>query len=436
MYPVIAALHALLFARKKFRGTLALFIPAAIFSAIHYFFIPKTPGDYYAIIFDQRLPQTFFRYFSLSLGPVDLGRWVRHAHRPAVIGIWLMAIAVLLFSIGRLRRREYLPLFCAGWFLILIAPVLPLPNHVFDYYVTLPELGLAWLGGWAIASGLRAGAALRVVTIGLGALYLGGSALAIDGSTGWFYDHSIRVRTLVLGLQDAARRYPNDEFLLSGVDNDLFRDGVEDNPFRLLNLKEVYLIPDSEGTIRAREDLGGITPWVSSPQSALHAIERGHARVYQISADELRDITAAYGTILSADPRATRIDFVDAGDPSYAEQLGPTWYAAEQGLRWMPKAATVRMTGPATAAAKLYVTGYVPPAIVAAGPLRLTFRAAGEKIGDGTVSTDGRFAFEFPLPAALAGEKEMEVAIEASRVVRPATDPRDFGAAFGTFAIR
>ena len=436
MYPAIALLHAILFARKKWMDTLPLFIPAAIFAGIHYFFIPKQTTGLYAILFDHRLPQTFLYYFSLALGPVDLGNVVRHAHRPAVIGVALIGIALFIFSIGRLRRGEWAPLFFVGWFLILIAPVLPVPNHIERYYLPLPQLGFAWLGGWAIAACLRSGIAVRVVTVFLAALYLAASAVDADAATRWFYDHSITVRAMVLGLQPAARAHPDSSFFLSGIDDELFTLGVQDDPFRLIGLKQVYLVPGGEARIHAREDLGGITRWVSSPQSALHAIEFGRGRVFRLSGTQLLDITRGYEQILRTDPRATRVDFVDAGDPNYAERLGPTWYKAEGGLRWMPKSATVRLSGPENVGAKLYVTGYVPPAIVAAGPVTLAFRVAGERIGDGKISTDGTFSFEFPVPASMVGRKEVEVEIEASRVLHPETDPRDFGAAFGTFAIR
>jgi len=436
MYPALAALHALLLAPKRLRSTLPLFIPAAIFGALHLLLIPKTPGGYYDFIVDGRLPRTLLLYMEWSLGPSRLDKWISHAHWPGALVTGLIAIALLLFAIDRFRRRDYAGLFFIGWFLLLIAPVLPLPNHVVDYYLPLPELGLAWLGGWAIVAGWRAGAVFREVSISLAALYLIGSAVEIDGATRFFYENSVRMRTVVLGLRDAVRANPNAVFLLAGVDNDLFRSGFEDNPFRLYGLKEVYLAPGSEKAVEARADLGGMARWSYSPQAALHAIEHGRAHVYQVLRDELKDVTHDYEIALRADPHASRVDFVDAGDASYSSQLGSTWYSSEGGLRWMPKMATIRMSGPPTASEKLYVTGYVPPPIVAAGPVTLRFSAGGGEIGTGKIEKEGPFSFQFALPAALAGQQEMEIAIEASRVLRPANDPRDFGAVFGTFAVR
>src|SRR5579875_875521 len=277
---------------------------------------------------------------------------------------------------------------------------------------------------------------LRGITIFLVAAWFAGSALAAGESARWFRDHSRAVRSLVLGLRDAAQDSPGAAYFLVDVDQTLFQLGVEDNPFRLVGLQRVYLFPGEETKIQARPELGGAARWASSPQAALHAIQQGRGRVFRVSNGQLRDMTIAYEAVLLADPRATRIDFIDAGDPSYADRLGPTWYRAEAGMRWMPGSATVRLSGPTAPGQKLYVTGYVPPAIVAGGPVTLAFSAAGEKIGEGKISRDGPFAFDFPLPSSTIGKRDLEIAIQTSRVVRPAADPRDFGAVFGTFAIR
>ena len=81
MYPALAALHAWCMARKKFLSTLPLFVPAAIFTAAHFFLIPKHPGDFYQIIVDWRMPGTLFEYVRWALAPSEAGRWIRHGRR-------------------------------------------------------------------------------------------------------------------------------------------------------------------------------------------------------------------------------------------------------------------------------------------------------------------------------------------------------------------
>ena len=71
-------------------------------------------------------------------------------------------------------------------------------------------------------------------------------------------------------------------------------------------------------------------------------IANGQARVLGVSKDGVRDITRAYQIVLHADPRATRIDALDAGDPNAAASFGPTWFppkADSVGCRNRPRSA-------------------------------------------------------------------------------------------------
>jgi hypothetical protein len=436
MYPALASLHALCFARKKLLSALPLFVPAVIFTGVHFFFIPKNPGAYYALAVDGRLPGTLFEYLKWALGPSQLGDWVRHGRRFGLITTALTGVALLAFALWRWKQRELFGVFCVGWLLLLLAPVLPLPNHMIDYYLTVPEVGLAWLGGWALVRAWNAGARGRAVALVLVAAYLGGSILEIQRYSRWYQERSEHIRTVVLGLRDAQQAHPGRAFLLQGVDNELFQSGFQDDPFRLIDIQKVYFAPGSEQGIQAREDLGGMKRWVISPSIALMTIERGQAAVFQVANDRMRDITPLYQAVLRADPRATRRDLVDVGDPFYAGQLGSTWYTAENGFRWMPRTATVTLSGPESASAKLYVTGYAPAAVVAPGPLTLQFRASGRELGSRILRSEEQFTFEFPLPPELVGQRDIEIAIEASHVVHTAADARDFGVVFGTFSIK
>ena len=159
--------------------------------------------------------------------------------------------------------------FFCGWFLFLVAPVFPLPNHVTDYYASLAELGLAWLAGWAMVIAWRAGWLTRGFAVALAAASLVGSIREDDAYTRWYYRRSIRMETLFFGLQDALRAHPGSALILHGVDNDLFQTGFQDEPFRLLGFPKVYFAPGGEAGIVAREDLGGVAPFLISPRQAL-----------------------------------------------------------------------------------------------------------------------------------------------------------------------
>ena len=438
MYPAIATLYSLCTDRKRWRTALPLWIPAAIFAAVHFFLIPKQPGSIYALSLDSRLPGNFGRYLGWTLGPSRMGGLIADEWRvPGIIVTALIGLALAAFAASRLRRGEWTVVFCFGWFVLLLAPMLGLPNHVSDYYLTLPALGLAWLGGWAIVTAWRAGIAARGAAILLTATYLAGSIAEIDAQTRWYYDHTIRIRDLVLAARDQMRSSPDSVLLLHGVDNELFQSGFQDDPFRLVGATRVYLTAESEKGIVAREDLGGIARFQIPAEQALALLERGQARVIEAGAEGARDVTRSYTAVAKSQIRSERRSFVDVGDPFYAARLGPTWYPAENGFRWMPKKASVRLPGPHDASEKLNITGFAAAPALAAGPVTLSVRAGGHDLGSTTLREPGaKFAVQFPLPADLVGQENIEITLELSKGFRPPGENRDLGMIFGTFEIR
>ena len=258
-----------------------------------------------------------------------------------------------------------------------LIPVLPLPDHVTDYYVTIPMLGFVWLCGWAIVTGWQAGGTFRAIALLLPTLYFVGSIAEVEAGTRWWHDRSIPVRNLILTMQDVEVAHPGTAFLLQGVNNELFQSAFQDGPFRLVGAQRVYFVPGSEKGIEFRADLGGIGSFLISPGQALDLLDHGEARVLDLSLGESRDVTKAVETALRADPLARRREFVDVGDPVYAPLLGPTWYPAENGYRWMPKTATVKLSGPSSPSQKLHVTGFAHSSLLAGGPVTLRFSADG-----------------------------------------------------------
>jgi hypothetical protein len=437
VYPVIAALHGLLVARKKFQTTLPLFVPAILFGILHLFVIPKSAGPYYSLTFDARLPGTLFRYLEWSLGPFRLADLTGHGQRFAIRTTIAVSVALGIFAVWRAYKREFAALFCVAWFLLFLAPVLPLPNHIQDYYVTVPILGFCWLAGWAAAAGIRSGWMGRIATIVMLGAFLYGSTREIGAYTRWYYNRSMRMRAVVLGTQQAARAHPGSAIILQGVDNELFQSGFQDDPFRLLGVQQIYFVPGGEKGIEARADLGGVSRFLASPRQELNLIDESKARVLSVATNDTHDITRAYQLLLRADPRATRIDFVDVGDRAYAENLGPEWYPGEQSFRWMPKRATVKLSAPAAASQRLFITGYAPAAVFASGPVTLRVTASGRQVGSVVIrKPDEQFSFDFPLPPDFIGQESMEVAVEADKVLRSPSDNRELGMVFGTFAIR
>lgn len=455
MYPFVAAVHALATAPSRSRlstttqaeprasasgyrllSTLPLFVPAVLFTIAHFLLILKNAGQYYNLAIDKRIPATFLYYLDAVLGPSRLGEYFGRPWRmPGIIATVAIGIALLTFLLWRVRRSQYVALFCLGWFVLFLAPVAPLPEHLTDYYLTVPLAGLAWLGGWAIVSAWHAGGTLRGLTVILAAAYFAGSIAETNAVTHWYLERSSRLRTVVFEVADVKREHPGSAVLLLGVDNPLFQSGFQDDPFRLIGVR-AYLAPGSEKTIQAREDLGGVAHYQISPAQALDLVEHGGARVLSVASAEPRDVTRAFETVLRADPLARRRDFVDVADPFYSSLLGPTWYPAEKGFRWMPKTATVKLSGPISPSQRLYVTGYAPGAVLAAGTVTLHFTAAGLDLGSVTLRRPNEpFSLNFALPPELVGRDFIEITVEVDKPYRPPGEIRDLGMVFGTFGI-
>src|SRR5205823_8427167 len=125
-------------------------------------------------------------------------------HLPAVLaGIILLILS--LFAIKQTLAGRLSALFCVAWFVILLIPVLPLRYHLTEYYVTLPNIGLAMLGGWALVSAWQSRwkyAALAVLAIYLAPLP------AIRAETRSRYLFSRRIARMVLGVEEARRLPP------------------------------------------------------------------------------------------------------------------------------------------------------------------------------------------------------------------------------------
>jgi hypothetical protein len=71
-----------------------------------------------------------------------------------------------------------------------------------------------------------------------------------------------------------------------------------------------------------------------------------------------------------------------------------------------------------------------------AGPLAVSVIAGNIPLPPQFLHVAGSFELAFALPASLVGKPQVEIAVTVDRVIRPASDPRDFGLAFGTFDVK
>jgi hypothetical protein len=282
MYPFLAVLYALCADRRQLRAALWLFAPAMVFTAVHFLWIPKPASGIYALSLDSRLPATFANYLAWSFEPGSsaLRSHAEALRAPELLLGMILGLTLGWFAVRCLLRREWMAGFFCGWFVLLLAPVLLLPNHMMPYYLTLPSIGLAWLAGAAIvrgwsAGGWGAGGWTRWAAIGLAAAYFLGNAAGIEAQTRWFQFRSQRMHRVVEGVAAAVASHPGDAIALEGVDDELYQTGFDDHPFLLVGAERVWRRPAGP-----------------SPEDLRTAVAQGHTRVLEVAADgATRDIT-------------------------------------------------------------------------------------------------------------------------------------------------
>ncbi len=435
VFPLLAAAYALACARRHFRRTLPFIAASAVYGVLHLLLAPNQGTVPYTMHFDLAIPATFVSYWRRAFEPIGLHHMFPF---PPLAGTLLMAActaALLAFVIYQARRRQWLPLVLLAWYAITLGPVIPLRDHITDYYLTLPLMCLAMLGGYALASAWRAGPAWKLAAVALTAVFLVQQWPVARGIVRWYRQRGDAQQALVMAVARAHELHPGKVILLDGVTDDLFWGCLQQRPFMFLRISDVYLTPGSERLIAPNPEMDDVSKFVLPSRETRHALDRDEVVVYRAGQGPLRNITHQYQPPAdeAAGPGPLR---VDVADPLAADRLGPTWYARESGFRWMPLQASLRMPGPAAPGQKLYVTAICPPAQIGKGPLQMTLTIDGARLPPVLVTRAGEATFVFPLPASALAKPDIAVTVEVSRTIRAGADTRDLGLAFSRFEIK
>ena len=435
VYPALAALYTYLCARKYFRTTLPLFIPSVLFVAFHRLAVPSQQGGLYALHWTSAMARTFVIYCHQTFAPTEVAFWIRGG--PGKLLATVLGGALIGFAAARMRRGDRLPLFCLGWFAIVLAPVLPLRDHVSLYYLSLPTIGLAVLGGQALVSAWHSSPGWKVAASALVAAYLAVMVPADWWAMEWWGERSRAVERVVLGVARARQLHPREAILLDSVDSTVFWAGVFHHPFTVFGVSSVYLTPGSDVHIEPHPELGRISDYVLPSGPTVHGLNDNQIVVYRVEPGHLRAITSQYAGMTAQQLSLEPPRRVDAGNPLMAYLLGPEWYALDGGSRWMPKRATLRIGAPRSPSDKLYLTGFCSETQLKVGPLLVRVTVAGTALPEFTL-TSGTTQFDviLPLPGALVGTKWLELAVETGRTFQEKRDGRGLGLSFGTFEIR
>ena len=345
--------------------------------------------------------------------------------------------ALIVFLAWQVRRRNWLPLFFLSWYVILLAPLLPLRDHIIPYGLTLPVSGIAMLGAYAVAVSWRAARPARAAAAFALALYLLVSTPTAWAGARWWTNRSKALKPLVLGVQRAAELHPGKVILLTGITDDMFWGAVADGAFEAVGAPTTYLAPETEAAIAPHPELADVKQFIAPAPVVARAIDNEGLVVYSPSAGRLKNITRTYTTIFASRAQGQLPRRLDVGPPLANPFLGPGWSPSEAAFRWMGKSASLRLAAPQSPSAKLYIKGFAPGFLFANGPITMTLRVNGKPLPPQRIAnTRNHFELEVPLPAGLEGQPALEVAIELDRVTRPAGEDRDLGLIFGVFEVR
>ncbi len=205
---------------KRWRETLPFFGVSLVYAMAWFVWIHRPAVDpTYRVSFDAALPATLWQYVTLNFGYEGWHRWLA-----------LAALLPLAFE-----WRKCAPGVC--WFLLTLAPVLPLKDHISDYYLASASVGLA------LAAALLYGQDRPQWSAALAAILLVTGWQAHIRAIDWYDRVTTQIETVVRGVREIHARHPRAPIVLEGVPSDVIANAIPDRPFRLYGIPDVRLTP-------------------------------------------------------------------------------------------------------------------------------------------------------------------------------------------------
>ena len=433
VYPLALLAYCLLMARPHAWKALPLLVPSALYTGVHLWMIPRATSGLYAIHLDWRIFHSLWSYWTWALGAPS---WAS-VYRPpwllgstfvyVLTGILMGLLAWAVAGSAPSRQRVAASLFGLAWFVLTIAPVLPLRDHQLDYYLTIPAIGLALAATSLLRLAPRPVAAVWLL------IYVSCSVGFIERQMESMYRRSREGQRLIEAVRQARTLHPDKTILLDGVSKSLFYNVIYHQGFLTVGIRDVYLAPTNY-TINTERGMQPSDVYELPARATLAALEQRRAVVYNVLDGRLREITSVY--TLSAPYRLKPVAprRVDVGEPLLASQLGPGWYQIQGSHRWMGRRAEVRLAAPRSAGGRLRLEAIYPNELDI-GSFHLKVSANGLPLGTVEIRDKHSEQHVLALPASVVGLEEMTITLEVDRTFRAPNDPRDLGLAFGVLEL-
>jgi hypothetical protein len=271
-----------------------MFVISAVYTLWHVSIAPLQPSGPYRLYWDTGVFSTLWTYWKWALGPnrlIFLG--IYPSTFRSLLALLLMA-GLFGFLAWKMCRREWLTAFFAAWFAIVMAPLLPLRDHMDASYLTVPLIGLAMWGAWGVVCGWRAGRLGKIAAVSLLTIYLCVSVPVARVAAVASYDRTQRIRSLVLGVVEQTQGQKDKLVLLKGVDPEMFWLAVVARPFPLFGLSNVYVLPEDGPRIAPPERLKDYQSLFADKEQAREALCKGEAIVLDVSGGSVRDVTSGF----------------------------------------------------------------------------------------------------------------------------------------------
>ena len=286
-FPAIAAVYVLLFEKRRWKGLLPSIAIVVVYVAAHFAAAPLPKDGPYGLNLGWGMAGAFWHYWANVLGPEEYGRIHQTSFALARLGTMLLSAAILLWLGICGRRKRWIALFCLLWFVLTLAPTLPLLKHVTPYYTFLPAIGLAWLAGDALAGAVSWPG--RSLGIACGLLYVVCHIQSTVFVRDWNIDRSRdvvkREARLVDAVREIRRSQPEGPVFLTGLDGEQFWWGLCYGQLTRLGFTDLHVLPDAgdHGIPIPPKEWCRTNDFQFSPGETTRLLREGHAHVFDLS---------------------------------------------------------------------------------------------------------------------------------------------------------
>ena len=126
------------------------------------------------------------------------------------------------------------------------------------------------------------------------AVYLGVSIPVAASDSRSFHDRSLRIEALLTGVANQHRGQAGKVIVLKNAEAEMIRSAIVHEPFRIYGYKETYLVPEDEELFRTDPLYELVRDRFIDAQRLGSMLAENRAVVYDVSNEQVKDITARY----------------------------------------------------------------------------------------------------------------------------------------------